>query len=86
MKSPRYGITELLVILGLSGKPVTTEKLSWILCPAINASGRMGCPDKAVALLLEKDPKIGLFLPRKSTAARQGSDRRFVGVLNPQHE
>jgi single-stranded-DNA-specific exonuclease RecJ len=65
MKSPRYGITELLVILGLSGKPITTEKLSWILCPAINASGRMGCPDKAVALLLEKDPKNRIILARE---------------------
>ena len=30
--------------------------ISWQLGPAINAAGRMGNPDKAVALFLEKDP------------------------------
>jgi single-stranded-DNA-specific exonuclease RecJ len=56
MEKPRMGLSELLIMLGLSGKPISTEELSWILCPTINAAGRMGSPDKAVALLLETDP------------------------------
>jgi single-stranded-DNA-specific exonuclease len=32
--------------------------LSWQVCPTINAAGRMGSPDKAVALLLATDPLI----------------------------
>jgi single-stranded-DNA-specific exonuclease len=42
--------------LGLAGKRITTNELSWIVCPTLNAAGRMGSPDKVVNLLLEKDP------------------------------
>lgn len=52
----RPGISDLLYKLGLSGKRISTSDVSWQLCPAINASGRMGRPDIAVKLLLESDP------------------------------
>jgi single-stranded-DNA-specific exonuclease len=61
-EKPRKGISELLVTLGLSGKPISSEELSWILCPAINSAGRMGCPDKVVILLLENDPQKRILL------------------------
>jgi single-stranded-DNA-specific exonuclease RecJ len=56
MEKPRHGLSELLISVGLAGKRITTKELSWIVCPTINAAGRMGSPDKVVNLLLEKDP------------------------------
>jgi single-stranded-DNA-specific exonuclease RecJ len=56
MENPRHGLSELLIGLGLAGKRISAKELSWIVCPTINAAGRMGSPDKVVNLLLEKDP------------------------------
>jgi single-stranded-DNA-specific exonuclease len=57
-KEARQGLSSLLSRLDLSGagRRLGSQELSWQLCPAINAAGRMGSPDKAVSLLLEKDP------------------------------
>jgi len=65
MEKPIAGLSELLLILELSGKPITSEELAWSICPAINATGRMGSPDKAVNLLLEKDPVKRLILAKE---------------------
>jgi single-stranded-DNA-specific exonuclease len=56
MEKPRYGISELLICLGLAGKRITAKELAWIVCPTLNAPGRMGTPDKVVDLLLSKYP------------------------------
>ncbi|MDR2135594.1 MAG: single-stranded-DNA-specific exonuclease RecJ [Treponema sp.] len=55
---PRPGIAELLFKLGLAGSRFGSKEISWQLCPAINAAGRMGKPEIAVNLMLEKDPAI----------------------------
>ncbi|MDR3147011.1 MAG: single-stranded-DNA-specific exonuclease RecJ [Treponema sp.] len=55
---PRPGIAELLFKLGLAGSHFGSKELSWQLCPAINAAGRMGKPEIAVSLMLEQDPAI----------------------------
>jgi single-stranded-DNA-specific exonuclease len=57
MERPRQGLADLLFKLGLAGRRIGTGELSWQLCPAINAAGRMGCPEKAAALLLGEDPR-----------------------------
>jgi single-stranded-DNA-specific exonuclease len=51
-ENPRPGLSDLLFKLGLAGRRFGTTEVSWQLCPAINAAGRMGRPDKALALLL----------------------------------
>ena len=56
MEKPRTGISDLLFKLNLSGKRLTANDISWVLSPAINAAGRMGSPQTALDLLLEKDP------------------------------
>ncbi|MDR2247275.1 MAG: single-stranded-DNA-specific exonuclease RecJ [Treponema sp.] len=53
----RPGIQDLLFKLGLAGRRFGAMEISWQLCPVINAAGRMGSPEKAVALLLSEDPK-----------------------------
>jgi single-stranded-DNA-specific exonuclease len=57
-KEARPGLSNLLSRLELTGagRRLGSQDLSWLLCPAINAAGRMGSPDKAVGLLLETDP------------------------------
>jgi single-stranded-DNA-specific exonuclease len=55
-KAPRSGLSDLLFKLGFAGRRLGTTDISWQLGPAINAAGRMGNPDKAAALFLEKDP------------------------------
>ncbi|MDR1143683.1 MAG: single-stranded-DNA-specific exonuclease RecJ [Spirochaetaceae bacterium] len=52
VKKPRPGLSELLFVQDLAGRPLGTEEISWQLTPVINASGRMGRPEKAAALLL----------------------------------
>jgi single-stranded-DNA-specific exonuclease len=53
---PRPGLSDLIFKLGLAGRRFETKDISWQLCPAINAAGRMGKPDTAVKLFLETDP------------------------------
>jgi single-stranded-DNA-specific exonuclease len=54
-EKPRAGLSDLLFKLDLAGRPFDSQDISWKLCPAINAAGRMGSPEKAVSLLLESD-------------------------------
>ena len=54
--SPRPGLRALLERKRLLGKDLDSRDVGWSLSPLINASGRMGEPDKAVELLLTGDP------------------------------
>ncbi|GHU01938.1 hypothetical protein FACS1894147_02780 [Spirochaetia bacterium] len=53
---PRPGLSNLLARLNMAGRRLGTTEISWQLSPAINAAGRMGRPEKALALLMEKSP------------------------------
>jgi single-stranded-DNA-specific exonuclease len=55
MEKPRPGISDLLFKLDLSGRRFGATEVSWVLCPAINAAGRMGSPQIALELFTEKD-------------------------------
>jgi single-stranded-DNA-specific exonuclease len=57
MEKPRPGLSDLLFKLDLSGRRIGANDISWILSPTINAAGRMGNPQKALDLLLEKDSR-----------------------------
>lgn len=54
-EKPREALIPLLSSLKLLQKPLSTTDLGWYLCPVINASGRLGYPDKAIDLLLSRD-------------------------------
>jgi single-stranded-DNA-specific exonuclease len=41
----------------MSGRRIGANDISWLLAPVINAAGRMGNPQKALDLLMEKDPR-----------------------------
>ena len=54
-EKPRPGVSDLLFKLNLMGRRLGTADIAWLMCPAINAAGRMGSPDKAAFLFLEPD-------------------------------
>ena len=56
MEKPRPGLSNLLSRLNLGGRRLGAGDISWQVCPAINAAGRMGSPDRALRLLLEDSP------------------------------
>ena len=56
-KTKRHGLYQLLLNQGLAGKRMSTTDIAWQISPLINATGRMGVPDRAVQLLLSKDPE-----------------------------
>ncbi|WP_020614287.1 single-stranded-DNA-specific exonuclease RecJ [Sediminispirochaeta bajacaliforniensis] len=51
----RGGVQELLVRQNLLGKRLSTTDVGWQISPIINATGRLGVPEKAADLLLETD-------------------------------
>jgi single-stranded-DNA-specific exonuclease len=82
-EKPRAGLSDLLFKLGLAGHHLTSHDLAWKLCPAINAAGRMGSPDKAVALLLEDDPHrrdalANELIAMNDTRKKQGADAWLI--------
>ncbi|MDR1325210.1 MAG: single-stranded-DNA-specific exonuclease RecJ [Treponema sp.] len=82
-EKPRTGLSDLLFKLGLAGHHLASSDLSWKLCPAINAAGRMGSPDKAIALLLEDDPRqrdtlANELIAMNDTRKRQGADAWLI--------
>lgn len=53
----RPGIYELMFKQNILVKTLGTKDIAWNLSPLINATGRMGVPEKAVRLFLSEDPK-----------------------------
>ena len=59
-KFSRAPLRELLLRRGLAGRKIRARDVSWHVTPILNASGRMGEPDKAVRLLLsDSQQEIG---------------------------
>lgn len=52
----REGVVELLSKQNLLGKRLSSVDLSWNIVPVLNAAGRLGKPELAVQLFIEKDP------------------------------
>ena len=63
--SSRPGIRMLMETSGIKDKPVTTQTISFILGPRINASGRMDSAETAVSLLLTRDEGEALALAKE---------------------
>ena len=64
MGSVRVGVSSLLEVSGLSGRPITTGNIGFMLAPRINAAGRLGRADMAVRLLTTEDKEEAERLAR----------------------
>lgn len=64
-KNLRPGIKCLKQFFGTSEKPTNTETISFMLAPAINAAGRLGKPEIAFMLLMEKDETKAFTLAKQ---------------------
>jgi single-stranded-DNA-specific exonuclease len=78
LAKPRPGLSDLLFKLSLAGRRFGPSELAWQVCPAINASGRMGSPDAAVRLLLEADAAARDKLA--DAVVRMNEDRKKLGA------
>lgn len=54
--SPREGLLALSAIAGVRTDVMRSQEISYSLAPRLNAAGRMGDPDVALALLMSDDP------------------------------
>lgn len=55
-KTTRVGLQELVSVAGLTGRPLGTYEVGWLLTPRLNAPGRVGDALDALRLLLTTDP------------------------------
>ena len=68
--SDRPGLLALLDEVGLGGKPVTAENVSYAIAPRINAAGRMDSAVTALQLVLCEDEDLAQSAAAKTTAAK----------------
>ena len=57
-KTENIGLHDLLLKQKLMEKPLVTSDIAWNITPVINATGRMGVPEKAAQLLFCQDRSI----------------------------
>ena len=77
--APRPGLSELMTKQGLIGKHIGTGDIAWNVTPVINATGRMGKPETAIRLFLEKDQTMRNELANAVTAMNE--ERKELGRI-----
>ncbi|MBI4356207.1 MAG: single-stranded-DNA-specific exonuclease RecJ [Candidatus Omnitrophica bacterium] len=80
--SRKQGLRALLTISGLEGKPLSTFHLGFILCPRINAVGRLGSPDDVLRLLLTESADEAQALAVRLEQANRERQRIESRVLS----
>ena len=74
-ESERPGVRALLTDSGFTGRQLTATNVAFTLVPRINATGRMGAPERAVRLLTSVDDGEAARTTRSAAAWRQRSPR-----------
>lgn len=84
-RTDRLGLQALLQQAGMEGRPVTAHSLAFTVVPRINATGRIGSPDRAVRLLTTESPDeagaLAAEICRDNGVRRQIEEEMFQQVL-----
>ena len=86
-QTDRPGISALLGEVGLEGKPITAENVSYAIAPRINAAGRMDNAVTALQLVLCEDEERAAELAHKLNeinVARQETEQEIVKAAQEQ--
>ena len=86
-QTDRPGISALLEEVGLEGKPITAENVSYAIAPRINAAGRMDNAVTALQLVLCEDEERAAELAHKLNeinVARQETEQEIVRAAQEQ--
>jgi len=86
-QTDRPGISALLGEVGLEGKPITAENVSYAIAPRINAAGRMDNAVTALQLVLCEDEERAEELAHKLNeinVARQETEQEIVKAAQEQ--
>ena len=86
-QTDRPGFVALLDEVGLSGKPITAENISYAIAPRINAAGRMDNAVTALQLVLCEDEERAGELAHnlnEINAARQETEQEIVRAAQEQ--
>jgi single-stranded-DNA-specific exonuclease len=85
----RQGLRELLLKKNMHGKNISTWDIAWQISPLINASGRLGEPDKAIQLLLtsveEEKQSLVDYLFSLNKKRKNMSDAVWEKILREAH-
>jgi single-stranded-DNA-specific exonuclease len=85
----RQGLRELLLKKNRHGKDISTWDIAWQISPLINASGRLGEPDKAIQLLLtsveEEKQNLVEYLFSLNKKRKNMSDAVWEKILREAH-
>lgn len=73
----RVGLKALIEIAGIKNREITTEQVSYILAPRINACGRIGSCESALELLLCEDSEKAKILANELQA--KNKERQRIG-------
>ncbi len=88
-QTDRPGMEALLEEVGLAGKPVTAENVSYAIAPRINAAGRMDSAITALQLVLCEDPDRAAELAHKLNqinVQRQETETQIFQAVQQQLE
>lgn len=83
-RTDRLGLRSLLELSGIEGRPVTATTAAFTIIPRINATGRMGSPDRAVRLLTTESPEEAGELAAeicKDNGVRRSTENEILGEV-----
>ncbi|TLM77888.1 MAG: single-stranded-DNA-specific exonuclease RecJ, partial [Actinobacteria bacterium] len=79
--APRAGIAALAQVAGIETRVMRADNLAYALAPRLNAPGRVGDPDDALALLLADDPDSAQCLAERLDADNRTRQALEAGLL-----
>jgi single-stranded-DNA-specific exonuclease len=80
----KVGLRALLEVAGLTGKPIDSGDVAFLIAPRVNAAGRMANPDMAARLLLAADETMAaeaMELARQLEGENARRQQEEAGIL-----